>query len=146
VLLSWPESNRSLDWLDLSFCKIDDRLFLEPSELPSRKRWDVRRLNVESTLVSDASLTIIATMPRLEELDLSQCQITDRGLESFRGHKTLKSFWLTGNAGISNQGLAILSSLPRLELVELSGTSVTEDGWKNLLSKSPRLRRKPASP
>lgn len=144
-LLGWPESKRKLDWLDLSFSKIDDRLFLEPSDLQPGKLWDVRRLNVESTHVSNASLPIIAMMPRLEELDLSQCGITDAGLEALRGHKSIKTLWLTGNAAITNQGLAILASLPKLELTDLSETSVSEEGWKSLLAKSPKLRRKKSS-
>ncbi len=144
-LLGWPELKRSLDWLDLSFSQVDDRLFIEPSKSASRKLWDVRRLNVESTAVTDISLPIIAMMPRLEELDLSRCGITDSGLEALRGHKSLKTLWLTGNPKISDQGLTILASLPRLELTDLSETSVTEEGWKNLLSKSPRLRRKNVS-
>ena len=146
VLLDWPESKRTLDWLDLSFTKIDDRLFLQSSELPSQKMWDVRRLNVESTRVTDASLPIFARMTRLEELDLSRCDITDKGLEALRGHKMLRTLWLTGNTGITNEGLTILASLPRLELTDISETSITEDGWKNLVSKSPRLRRKKAVP
>ena len=145
-LLGWPDSRRKLDWLDLSFSKIDNRLFLEPSGSASRKFWDVRRLNVESTQVSDASLPSIAEMPRLEELDLSRCGITDVGLEALRSHKTLKTLWLTGNVAITDQGLAVLASLPRLELTDLSGTSITEEGWKKLLVKSPRLRRKKTSP
>ncbi len=145
-LLAWPESRRKLDWLDLSFSRVDNRLFLEPPDSDSRKFWDVRRLNVESTQVSDASLPAIATMPRLEELDLSRCGVTDVGLEALLGHKTLKTLWLTGNAAVTDKSLAILASLPRLELTDLSGTSITEDGWKKLLAKSPRLRRKKTSP
>jgi hypothetical protein len=145
-LLGWPETRRKLDWFDLSFSKVDDRLFLEPLESPSPSLWDVRRLNVESTQVSDASISVIAMMPRLEELDLSRCHVTDAGLEKLRGHKALKTLWLTGNVGISDQGLGVLGSLPRLEMTDLVGTSVTEAGWKKLLAKSPRLRRKNTSP
>jgi Protein of unknown function (DUF1570)/Leucine Rich repeat len=144
-LLDWPAAQRKLDWFDLSFSKVDDRLFLEPNESPTHTPWDVRRLNVESTQVSDASIPVFAMMPRLEELDLSRCSITDDGLEKLRGHKALKTLWLTGNSGITDQGLAVLASLPKLEMTDLSGTSVTEEGWKKLLAKSPRLRRKKTS-
>ncbi|MDZ4848637.1 MAG: DUF1570 domain-containing protein [Pirellulaceae bacterium] len=140
-LLEWPESSRTLDWLDASFSKIDDTLFTAPIS-NSKKPWDVRRLNVESTSITDASLPIIAKMPRLEELDLSRCGITDSGLEVLRGNKTLKTLWLTGNPAITDHGLEVLGSLPRLELTDLTATSITEEGWKQLLSKSPRLRRK----
>ena len=141
-LLTWPESKRTLEWLDISFSKIDDRLFLEPSESTSKRLWDIRRLNIESTAVTDASLPWIAKMPRLEELDLSRCGITDAGLEALRGNKTLKTLWLTGNPKITDQGLAILASFPKLEMTDVSETSVTEEGWKSLVAKSPRLRRK----
>ncbi len=145
-LLEWPKARRKLDWLDVSFSKVDDRLFLEPLESSTRSLWDVRRLNVESTLVSDASIPVIAMMPRLEELDLSRCNVNDIGIDKLRGHRSLKTLWLTGNVGITDQGLGVLASLPRLELTDLSGTSVTEEGWKKLLTKSPRLRRKKTLP
>lgn len=140
--LQWPESHRKFDWLDLSFTNIDDRLFNESSGSITKNRWDIRRLNVESTFVSDVSLPAFSTMPHLEELDLSRCNITDAGLEALKGHKTLKTLWLTGNRKISDQGAEVLASIPRLEIVDLAETSVTEEGWRKLVSKLPRLRRK----
>ena len=145
VLLGWPVSNRTLDWLDLSFSKIDDRLFIEPTQSSTQHRWDVRRLNVESTQVTDASLSIIAKMPRLEELDLSRCDITDGGLEALRGHKTLKTLWLS-ECPISDLSIDLLLKIPQLESVHLFKTKVTPSGWARLLAGKPRLKSKSTAP
>jgi hypothetical protein len=136
-MLSWPENTAvKLDWLDLSFTKVDDSLWTESKS----GRWDTRRLNVEGTQVSDKSLPAIAAINRLEELDLSMCKISDSGLESLRGHRLLRKLWLTGT-GVTDNLIDLLASLPRLEEIELTGTKFTDAGRQELARRLPRLRR-----
>jgi hypothetical protein len=136
-MLAWPANTAvKIDWLDLSFTKVDDSLWTNSKS----GRWDTRRLNLEGTLVGDKSLPAIAAINRLEELDISMCKISDSGLESLRGHRSLRKVWLTGT-GVTDSLVDLLASLPRLEEVELTGTKFTDDGRKELLRRVPRLRR-----
>jgi hypothetical protein len=137
ALLKWPTKNRKLDWLDLSFTSVDDSLFNEEDG-----RWDARRLNLESTKVGDASLMKLAKMPSLEELDLSNCSITDDGLAAMKGNRTLKILWLTGNSTISDRSIETLATMTKLEQVDIQGTSITDAAWQQILRKSPKLRKK----
>jgi len=138
VMLGWPTATAvKLDWLDLSFTKVDDSMWTNAS----KGRWDSRRLNVEGTRVSDNSITSIALMIRLEELDLSTCKISDAGLEPIRGHRSLRKLWLTGT-NVSDSLVDLLASLPRLEEVELTGTRFTDEGRQELARRIPKLRRK----
>ena len=138
VMLGWPTTTAvKLDWLDLSFTKIDDSMWTAAA----KGRWDTRRLNVEGTRVSDNSIPSIASMNRLEELDLSTCKISDAGLEPLRSHRSLRKLWLTGTS-VSDSLIELLASLPRLEEVELTGTRFTDDGRQELARRIPRLRRK----
>jgi hypothetical protein len=143
VLLRWPEVHRRLDWLDLSFTDVDDRVFTQPELTAGQRAWDIQRLNLENTQISDAALPVLARMPRLEELDLSNCQVSDQGLSSLAGQRSLKILWLTGNRGVTDIALKSLATLPRLQQVELSGTAVSEAGWQALLRQLPRLKRQP---
>ncbi len=143
ILLGWPEVHRRLDWLDVSFTDVDDRVFTQPALTEGQRPWDIQRLNLENTRISDAALPVLARMPRLEELDLSHCQVSDQGVASLAGQRSLKILWLTGNRGVTDAALKSLASLPRLQQVELSGTSVSEAGWQALLRQSPKLRRQP---
>ncbi len=142
TLLAWPEAYRRLEWLDLSFTHIDDSLFLDATKMNAQSNWDVRRLNVESTHVSNNALPSIAKMPRLEELDLSNCDITDQGLKAFQGNRTIKTLWLSGNSKISDASIEIFASMTRLEQIDVQGTTISEAAWDLLLKKSPKLRRK----
>jgi len=138
VMLGWPTTTAvKLDWLDLSFTKVDDSMWTAAA----MGRWDTRRLNVEGTRVSDNSIPSIASMNRLEELDLSTCNISDTGLESLRSHRSLRKLWLTGTS-VSDSLIDLLASLPRLEEVDLTGTRFTDDGRQELARRIPRLRRK----
>jgi hypothetical protein len=136
-MLAWPENTAvKLDWLDLSFTKVDDSLWTESKS----GRWDTRRLNVEGTQVSDKSLPAIAAINRLEELDMSKCKISDSGLEPLRGHRSLRKVWLTGT-GVTDNLIDLLASIPRLEEVELTETKFTDAGRQELVRRLPRLRR-----
>lgn len=137
-LLGWDLRYRKSPWLDLTGTAIDDRLFLEAKEMP----WDVARLGLESTNVSDESMPLIAQMKSLSELDLTNCNITDEGLKSLQGHPTLRSLWLAGTK-LTDDSLKILASLPRLERASVEGTSVSTEGWRQLLLKKPSLKSKP---
>ncbi|MFN9941437.1 MAG: hypothetical protein ACK56I_18350, partial [bacterium] len=82
-----------------------------------QRPWDIQRLNLENTRISDAALPVLARMPRLEELDLSHCQVSDQGVASLAGQRSLKILWLTGNRGVTDAALKSLASLPRLQQV-----------------------------
>ena len=135
TLLHWPLGLRKLAWLDLGFTQIDDELFAQAESTP----WDVSRLNLESTNLSDASLIAIASMKSLTELDISGCKVTDAGLEALSKHPNLKQLWLT-NTSVTDRSIEVLLSLPKLERLEASG-SLSVEGYKKLLKKKPRLKK-----
>ena len=142
VMLGWPTTTAvKLDWLDLSFTKIDDSMWTASGIGLGGGRWDTRRLNVEGTRVSDNSIPSIASNNRLEELDLSTCKISDAGLEPLRGHRSLRKLWLTGT-NVSDSLIDLLASLPRLEEVELTDTRFTVEGRQELARRIPKLRKK----
>ena len=137
-LLAWDFRYRKSPWLDLTGTAIDDRLFLESKETP----WEIVRLGLESTKISDASMPQIAAMKSLSELDLTNCNITDEGLKSLQGHPTLRSLWVAGTK-LTDDSLKILASIPRLERASVESTSVSTEGWRQLLLKKPSLKNKP---
>lgn len=136
TLLEWNPSYRRMQWLDLSFTSVDDRLFAIENGI----QWDVARLSLESTSISDVSMPAIAAMTSLMELDLSHCQITDGGLASLRGHPSLRKLWLN-QCRITDEAIDTLLTLPRLEQLFVEGTNLSDDAWKRLLQKKPALKR-----
>lgn len=138
LVLSWPaKQGQKFDWLDLAFTKVDDRMWTEASS----GRWDTRRLNLEGTGVSNDSIAAIASINRLEELDLSTCKVSGDGLEPLRGHRSLRKLWLTGT-DVTDELVDLLVSITRLEEVDLTGTQFTDGGRKELARRIPKLRRK----
>ena len=135
-LLKWPNPLRHCQWLDLSFTKIDDQMFLKAGEGP----WDCVRLSLEGTKITNASLIAIASMPRLEELDLSHCAITDDGLKQLQRHPTLKSLWLTGTK-VTDASLSVIESLPKAISVDIGQTEISPQEWQKTLRKMPRLKK-----
>jgi hypothetical protein len=134
-LLNWPLSLRKTSWLDLGFTQIDDRMFTQSDPVP----WDVVRLNLESTQITDASMAAIASIKNLTELDLSGCKVTDAGLGALANHPSLKQLWLT-NSTVTDRSIEVLASIPRLERLEASG-SLSSEGYQQLLKKKPRIKR-----
>jgi len=133
-------SKRNWDSIDVSFSKVDDDAWVKQGV-----DWDIVRLNVESSKVTDSSIESFSKMPRLQELDLSNCSVTDKGVASLRDHKTLRTLWLAGTS-ITDQSIAVLATLPRLEAIHVQSTNVSSDGWQQLLQAIPRLRSKSTGP
>jgi len=76
--------------------------------------------------VTDATLSAIGRLPRLERLDLSGTSITDAGLVHLRGCEELREVNLAGtNTG--DGALRALAGKPHLHSFQ-SGTGVTDDG------------------
>jgi hypothetical protein len=139
-LLDSLASKRHWDSIDVSFSKVDDEAWVKQGV-----DWDIVRLNVESSKVTDSSIESFSKMPRLQELDLSNCSVTDKGVASLRDHKTLRTLWLAGTS-ITDQSIAVLATLPRLEAIHVPSTNVSSDGWQQLLQAIPRLRSKSTGP
>jgi len=137
-LLSWDASSRKLEWLDLGFTQVTDRLFLEVDQ----PTWDVKRLSLELTNISDASMSSIAAMDNLTELDLTECKVTDRGIAELAKHRSLRKLWV-GGTQVSDESIEVLSSIPKLESLIYEGSAITPQGFVQLARKNPLLRRKP---
>ena len=128
------------NWVDLSFNAIDDTAITS-----DQFRLDVVRLSLENTQVTDQSLEVIFQMPKLEELDMSNCPITDLGIKKLVGNRTIRTLWLSGTK-ITDESLKILESCTRLEAVHVDRTEITLDAWERLLKLKPRLRSTSTSP
>ncbi|HKK17666.1 MAG TPA: c-type cytochrome domain-containing protein [Opitutales bacterium] len=84
-------------------------------------------LDLARTQITDASMSTVALMQNLEELNLNSCQITDEGVKQLQGLDNLKDLNLTQTA-VSEASLPTLIQLEALETVHLFGTQWTPEG------------------
>ncbi len=87
----------------------------------------------------DASLPWIAKIAKLEELDLSQCAVSDTGVAALKGNNKLKYLWLTGTK-VTDQSYETLRTLRSLEQLELTGTSVSQETIRKLKKALPKWK------
>jgi len=147
-LLAWPVAFRNARWLDLSFTPIGDELFVSldaTAITPHSPPWNVVRLSLESSQISDRAMTLIAKMNALEELDLSGCKITDVGVSELEGNKTIRTLWLN-DCNVTDASLAVLQTMTGLNELHLSGTEISLKAWEQFLARSPRLKSKSTGP
>jgi hypothetical protein len=93
--------------------------------------------------LTDDGLLMLARMPQLESLNLSEYpggNLTDRGLEVLRHLPNLRRFEMTWQRGITDAGVANLKYCDGLESVDLMGTP-TGDGAIEALQGKMKLRR-----
>ncbi len=143
-LLDWPIEFRTSPWLDLSFSQVDDNLFVADGRLVA-PNWNVLRLNLESTKVTDISMPSIVESRTLTELDLSNCAITDAGLAALKDHKSLKTLWLN-QCDVTDKSIDILLTISQLEAVHVVKTKISPNGWGRLITAKPRLKTKSTGP
>lgn len=128
------------DSIDLSFTQIDDSAWLN-----EEASWDIIRLNVESTAISNASLAGIAKMPRLQELDLSHCKVDSEGMESLRNHPQLQTLWIAGTS-VDDRALSALREIPKLTTLHAAGSRISASAWNQLMQSMPKLRKNSTAP
>ncbi len=98
----------------------DDDLSVLVSELAACRA--VVCLNLaENRKVTDAGLQRITRLSRLQELNLSSCDITDRGLAWLKELKNLRSLNLSYCNRLSEAGLKHLRGLTSLTRLDLQG-------------------------
>jgi len=89
-------------------------------------RLDLRRLSLHHSVITDAGAAQLASMKRLEHLDLSWSYgVTDAGVAHLAKCLTLKSLNVTGARGVTDETLRKLADLP------LESLNLTSYGYRN---------------
>lgn len=92
------------------------------------------------TVRTDALLKQIRCMPQVEELNLDQTDVSDKGMRHVATLRNLKKLVVyDGRPGIGDLGLARLKGHGKLESLELVLTRVTDEGLV-VLKDLPKLR------
>lgn len=81
--------------------------------------------------ITDESMRLAATMPRLRRLDVRGTPITDAGLQHFRGHAALRELVVV-RTRVSDAGVDHLLAMPALERVYLWGAAVGAEAMGRL--------------
>ena len=92
-----------------------------------------------SRSVTEEGILLLARMPQLKSLNLSDTNATDRALEVLKHLPQLESFEMTWHRHVTDAGLAQLKWCDRLQRVDLMGT-FTGDGVIEALQGKPALR------
>lgn len=95
--------------------------------------WLEANFRVQGTNVNDATLTPLAKVYGLVDLNLANTSITDAGLKNLANLTNLTTLHLE-NTAITDAGLANLKKLSKLEYLNLYGTPITDAGVSNLKS------------
>lgn len=91
---------------------------------------NLRRLDLARCSLNDDWLIHLKNLP-LESLSLSDCDITNDGMQHLAKIRTLKLIHLNGCNSIGDEGVKKLAELPLAEL-HLARTSITNSGIKHL--------------
>lgn len=97
---------------------------------------DVVRVNLDSTVVTDAQLECLENLPQVRWVNLFNTRITDSGLEHLKRLRHLERLEL-GGTQVTDAGLEYLEGLPDLQSVY--ATDVTEKGMERLHQTCPQL-------
>ncbi|MGD9679727.1 MAG: protein kinase [Candidatus Obscuribacterales bacterium] len=119
AVVSYPQSIDDLEK------KMRSRLSAARVRENFRKDGSVRAINWEAQPYNDDSLKGIADLP-LENLNLSFTQVTDRGIDTIAGIKTLHRLDLEGLA-LKPDSIRKLSKLPELYIISLGRGPVGDE-------------------
>ncbi len=145
-----------LEYLLLSHSNISDDGVKSVSQLP-----ELRGLSINDTQgITDAALSSIAQLTKLDDLKLGYTKVTDAGLQHLSQLSNLQILELQG-VNVTSKGLEVLqriptlidvsldssgaddrifdqlSGLPNLKVIQLSGTGVTPDAIERFRASHP---------
>ena len=113
-------------------------LWLGPEELKHLEELEeIPYLNFNKSTIKDSDMELIAKIPGLMALDLSETRVTNKGLKLLENHPTIRVLWLNC-IPVSDEGLKSIVTIPQLGELHLWQTSTTDAGCV-LLSKVPSL-------
>lgn len=116
----------ALKELHLSWDTKDDRL------MTVAKIQNLKTLELESRLVTDAGIAALSELKELRKLKLSGClQITSNGVAALRALTKLESLDIS-ETKVRNEGLAQLSALTELRELDISSTKIGKQGLETL--------------
>lgn len=95
-------------------------------------------LNLSQTDITDRGLAEICACEGLEQLRLASPRITDDGLKPLARLKKLRHLHLIG-APLTDEGLAHLQTLSQLDSLYLDGISATDEGIEKLIKALPQV-------
>lgn len=90
------------------------------------------------TQVSDEGVNNLATLTKLEELDLSGGHITDASMKVIGRFSSLRELGLS-STDITDAGLMHLKNLRDLTTLHIDGSATTDDGLKTIVANHPYL-------
>ena len=96
-------------------------------------------LSLAGTAIQDPALETLASLERLERLDLSRTSVSSTGLDALAGHETLRSLNVTGTR-IDDAAVDTLRSLDGLERLFVWNTELSSDALETLARDLPLAR------
>mmetsp|Transcript_16411 Transcript_16411/g.31370 ORF Transcript_16411/g.31370 Transcript_16411/m.31370 type:complete len:903 (+) Transcript_16411:313-3021(+) len=126
---SWQGKIDNLKSLELCYAGVRDSHISRLRSLPK-----LEELNLDSCLIGDWAIAHLAdnnVVPNLTALDLSDADISDRGvakIAQFRNLKRLSLFY----CNVSNAGLRQLSTITTLEELNLDSRDIDDNGLRYL--------------
>jgi hypothetical protein len=93
---------------------------------------NLRRLVFNKSGVSDKSLAVLAGCKQLRELTIPESTVTDAGLTPLTKLTRLEALDISDAAKVTDKGMATIKTLERLEVLRLNKTSITDKGLMEL--------------
>ena len=95
----------------------------------------LQRLNLRGAKITDAGASTLAALQALTDIDLSETALSAAGLAVLAVLPKLERVSLYNCERVDDKALAILEKLPNLRWVDLKGTKVTPAGFERLPSR-----------
>jgi serine/threonine-protein kinase len=119
--LQYLEPNSNLIYLNIAFCPQVNAKELVASKILPR----LRCLAISEMKDAKSILKELAALPRLRQLVIANCGLTDDDLAVLSTSKSIKLLSIAGNAKLTDAGISHLKKMKQLTWLVMSETNVT---------------------
>jgi len=128
----------ALTWFDAAGLPVQDEFVDRLVE----QAPNLEQLNLEQTALSERGTAPLAKLSTLRELDLTGLPLTDAAISPLATLRGLETLYLTGTK-ITDASISLLLGLPQLATLDIQATGITSSGLASLQRERPSLRLNP---
>lgn len=119
--LQFLEPNSNLIYLNLGFCpQMNAKDLIASNVLPRVKCLAISEMKGAKTILKQ-----LAELPKLRQLVIANCDLTDDDLAVLSASKSIKLLTIAGNTKLTDAGIAHLQKMKQLVWLVMSETNVT---------------------
>lgn len=135
-LIALVKSKAKIEVLDLSKGGIEGQVDITDKGWAAVAKLPLKKLILTRAMIHDSGVKIVAKIPTLSDLDLTDTNVTDDGIAALQD-APLKELSVAQCIFLTDRSAEVMAKMPRLHSLVISGTEISDKGLRQIVTSRP---------